>query len=121
MHQLGYDVAADSIEDRLRRRDSREIFVAVRDQRVIGWAAVCVEETFVDGLGAHLDGLVVDEAVRSSGIGARLLEAAEAWARARGCAEMRVHSNVVRQRAHEFYRRHGYVTIKTQSNFRKPL
>ncbi len=44
-------------------------------------------------------GLVVDEAIRGAGIGAQLLAAAEVWARERGCTEMRVHSNVVRNRA----------------------
>jgi GNAT superfamily N-acetyltransferase len=65
--------------------------------------------------------LVVDEAVRSRGAGARLLDAAEAWARERGCAEMRVQSNVVRERAHTFYERHGYATIKAQYKLLKPL
>jgi GNAT superfamily N-acetyltransferase len=121
MGQLGYDVAAPTIAGRLRSRAGREVFVALEGDRVVGWAAVCAQEAFVEGVGGYLEGLVVDEAIRGAGIGAQLLAAAEVWARERGCTEMRVHSNVVRNRAHQFYRRLGYATVKSQFYFRKPL
>jgi GNAT superfamily N-acetyltransferase len=120
--QLGYEVSAGRLAERLERRaERREVFVAVRDARVVGWAAVSVDEPFVDGFGAQLEGLVVDESARSAGIGARLLGAAEAWARERGCAEIRVQSNVLRKRAHAFYDRNGYATVKAQYQLHKPL
>jgi 3-phenylpropionate/trans-cinnamate dioxygenase ferredoxin component len=122
MLQLGYDESVDAIADRLQRRGAqREVFVAALGDGVIGWAAVRADEPFVEGFGAYLEGLVVDEAARSQGTGARLLDAAEAWARERECAEIRVQSNVVRKRAHAFYERQGYVTIKSQYQLRKPL
>jgi hypothetical protein len=34
---------------------------------------------------------------------------------------MSVRSNVIRERAHAFYERHGYIHFKTQKAFRKPL
>jgi GNAT superfamily N-acetyltransferase len=122
MIALGYDVPVAALANRLdRREERREVFVATCGDAVVGWAAVCGDEPFVEGFGAHLEGLVVDEAVRGQGVGARLLDATEAWARERGCAEMRVQSNVVRERAHVFYRRHGYATTKTQYQLRKRL
>jgi GNAT superfamily N-acetyltransferase len=122
MMQLGYAVPAAALRDRLQRLDERRaILVATSGDDVVGWAAVCIDEPFVEGFGAHLEGLVVDESRRSEGIGARLLDAAEAWARARGCAEMRVQSNVIRERAHVFYERHSYTTIKAQYQLRKRL
>jgi GNAT superfamily N-acetyltransferase len=63
----------------------------------------------------------VDEGQRSLGAGAKLLEAAEQWAKARGCQGISVRSNVVRERAHGFYLRNGYEHYKTQKAFRKPL
>jgi GNAT superfamily N-acetyltransferase len=75
----------------------------------------------VEGRLAWIEGFVVDEQARSGGIGARLLEALEIWARARGCNALRVQSNVIRKRAHAFYERHGYVKLKTQFAFRKQL
>lgn len=122
MIQLGYEVPIGEISERLRRQEERRtVFVAARGRDVVGWVAVCTDEPFVEGFGGHLEGLVVDDAVRSRGIGAQLIEAAEAWARSRGCSEMRVQSNVVRARAHAFYKRHGYATIKSQYNLRKTL
>ena len=47
--------------------------------------------------------------------------AAEAWARERGCLAVRVRSNVVRERAHAFYRREGFREIKTQQVLEKEL
>ncbi len=66
-----------------------------------------------------MNGLVVDEAVRSQGCGWLLLDAGEKWARKKGCKGVSVRSNVIRERAHEFYLRHGYEHYKTQKAFRK--
>ncbi len=122
MFALGYEVPIAEISQRLRRQEERRaVFVATHDGRVVGWAAVSTDETFVEGFGAHLEGLIVDETARSLGIGANLIAAAETWARKRGCGEIRVQSNVVRERAQRFYRRHGYATIKSQYYLRKTL
>lgn len=122
MLQLGYAVSAATIARRLAARDeSREVFVAETDAGIVGWAGVCVQEGFVDGRQAWIEGLVVDERKRGAGIGERLLERAETWARARDCDAMRVQSNVVRERAHAFYQRRGYVKLKAQFAFRKAL
>lgn len=122
MAQLGYHVAETVLRRRLERRNvPREVFIARGDDRTLGWVAVAIHETLVEGRGAELEGLVVDEGVRGRGIGKQLLDAAENWAIERGCDEMRVRSNVLRERAHGFYRRSGYETIKAQYNFRKRL
>ncbi len=124
MKQLGYDVPAPAVSERLQRLgERRDVFVATDGdgERVVGWAALLIDEPFVEGFGAFLEGLIVDEAARSRGIGAALLEAVEARARERGCAEIRVQSNVLRERAHSFYERNGYVKVKAQYRLRKPL
>jgi GNAT superfamily N-acetyltransferase len=122
MQQLGYHVPAEHIARRIAGRDGeREVFVAENDTGVVGWAAVCVDEGFIEGRLAWIEGFVVEEQARSAGVGTRLLDALEAWARAHGCTAMRVQSNVIRERAHEFYERHGYAKIKAQYAFRKAL
>jgi GNAT superfamily N-acetyltransferase len=70
---------------------------------------------------AEVNGLIVAEGQRSAGAGAKLLEAAEDWARRHGCKAMNVRSNVIRDRAHKFYERQGYEHYKTQKAFRKKL
>jgi GNAT superfamily N-acetyltransferase len=115
MTQLGYDVPAPAVTARLQHLgERRDVFVAIDDERVVGWAALAIDEAFVEGL-------VVDEAARSRGIGVALLEAVEARARERGCATIRVQSNVLRERAHSFYERNGYLKVKAQYQLRKAL
>ena len=77
--------------------------------------------SLASGEQAELVGLVVDEALRGRGIGAALVTAAEAWARERGLARLRVRSNVTREATHSFYRRLGYEEVKRQVVFRKSL
>ena len=97
-------------------------FVAeTREHGVIGWVHVSVTPLLEVERRAEVNGLVVDEPVRSHGAGWLLLEAAERWARNSGCAAMSVRSNVIRNRAHGFYERHGYEHYKTQKAFRKKL
>jgi GNAT superfamily N-acetyltransferase len=120
--QLGYPLACAEVERRLARiAASRAVFVAEYVGAVVGFVSVSTDETLIGGLEACIEGLVVDETVRSRGFGPRLLGAAEHWARKRGCAELIVRSNVIRTRAHGFYDRHGFATIKDQRFFRKQL
>jgi GNAT superfamily N-acetyltransferase len=121
--QLGYDAAAAHVERHLQRmNDEQTVFVAVVPRAgVVGWIAVALREAITDSGRADIEGLVVEDEYRSSGIGRLLVEAAEGWARRRGCTSMRLLSNVVRERAHEFYRRLGYDVLKTQYAFKKSL
>ena len=123
--QLGYPVDAASMRERLARVLAArvgEVYVAVDVQdRVVGWTHVVPRLQLEDAPFAELAGLVVDESARGLGVGATLLAAAENWAREQGFASLRVRSNVLRERAHRFYEREGYVRIKSQAMFRKVL
>src|SRR5579864_3997620 len=123
--QLGYPATAQQIEARLMRlmpRSKHVLFVAeVPDGGVVGWIHASVANLVESDLRAEVNGLVVGEAHRSLGAGARLLEAAENWARRCGCRAVNLRSNVIRERAHKFYERQGYEHYKTQKAFRKTL
>ena len=123
--QLGYPTTAAEITRRLRKlkpASNNALFVAeATGTRVVGWAHVSVTHLVEVGTRAELNGLIVAEGQRSLGAGARLLGAAEDWARKHGCPSMSVRSNVIRERAHKFYERQGYEHYKTQKAFRKPL
>jgi GNAT superfamily N-acetyltransferase len=123
--QLGYPASAKQMETRLKRALRAKYgacFVAeTKEDGVIGWVHTSVRPLLeVDKL-AEIDGLVVDEKVRGQGAGARLMEEAEKWARKMGCEGMSVKSNVIREKAHEFYKRKGFEHYKTQKAFRKKL
>lgn len=123
--QLGYPVAADQVPGRLSGLagdPSVALLVAVdAGDDAIGWLHVELKHSLLSPLAAQVMGLVVDRAWRSGGVGAALLERAEAWAAERGCHEMLVATRVTRERAHDFYRRGGYRLLKTSHIFSKPL
>lgn len=123
--QLGYPATAAQVIKRMRKMKvgPRNVLLVAetQDAGVIGWAHVSVNHLLEVGTRAELNGLIVDEMLRSLGAGAKLLEAAEHWARKHGCPVMSVRSNVIRGRAHKFYERQGYEHYKTQKAFRKAL
>jgi GNAT superfamily N-acetyltransferase len=122
--QLGYPSTAGQARRRLEQMAGfpyHALFVAELDGGVVGWAHVHAYPLPELDLHADLGGLVVDEAHRSAGLGKVLLAAAEDWARSKGCAELRVRSNVIRLEAHRFYETNGYENLKSQYTFRKRL
>jgi GNAT superfamily N-acetyltransferase len=122
--ELGYPATTTEMKARLNRLKPADnaVFVAENsDGQVLGWLHASVTRLLEVPQRAEVNGLVVSEAHRSAGAGARLLEASEAWARKKKCVSMSVRSNVIRDRAHAFYQRHGYEHYKTQKAFRKPL
>jgi GNAT superfamily N-acetyltransferase len=123
--QLGYPATAAQMLQRLRgikRISQHTVFVAESGKDgVIGWVHVSRQPLLEAEIRAEVNGLVVAEGQRSLGAGARLLAAAEDWARKHGCKSMSVRSNVIRERAHQFYERNGYEHYKTQKSFRKAL
>lgn len=122
--QLGYPTSVKEMKARLRemlKDGDAACFVAETGGRVLGWIHVSVTPLLEVERRTEVNGLVVDEAVRSRGAGALLLRAGEKWARVKKCKGMSVRSNVIRERAHGFYLRNGYEHYKTQKAFRKAL
>jgi GNAT superfamily N-acetyltransferase len=123
--QLGYPVDTHEMAGRLKlvlREKKAACFVAEEESAgVVGWIHVSTMPLVEVPPRAEVNGLVVDEKIRSQGAGWQLLQAAEEWARKNRCKHMSVRSNVIRDRAHAFYERHNYEHHKTQKAFRKPL
>ena len=123
--QLGYPSTEAQVALRLEAlRGSPDSSVLVAEAEtgpLLGWIHVSVNRLVESDPDAEIRGLVVQEAARSAGIGRRLVEAAESWARGRGFDRISVRSNVIRDGAHQFYERLGYERKKTQHKFRKPL
>lgn len=123
--QLSYPSSPEDIARRLEgMQDSCDhaVFVAVREGGgIAGWIGVFIYRSVEADARAEISGLVVDEKVRSRGIGSQLLARAEHWAREASCRSIGLRSNVIRDQAHEFYLRYGYRHIKTQKSFRKDL
>jgi len=123
--QLGYECASTEIRNRMNQMgDPNQYAVYVAELpggQIAGWIGVYMFRAVeLDGF-AEISGLVVDQQIRSRGIGKALLDVAEQWARSHGCNSVSVHSNVSREHAHCFYMRNGYEHIKTQKSFCKSL
>lgn len=110
--ELGYPATIEEAAARLATLAEIEdniAMVAEVDGRVVGVATVD-EMTVLHASGkvAQLTLLVVASCARRTGVGRTLVEAAEAWARRRGCVRIVVTSNERRTDAHEFYGRLGW-------------
>jgi GNAT superfamily N-acetyltransferase len=123
--QLGYPVAAEQIASRYRvlaGDPDAAIFVAESPDRALaGWLHVCGRRSLETDPLAEIAGLVVETARRRQGIGRRLVDAAEDWARGRGYARLRVRSNVARDVAHDFYPGLGFARVKSQHVYERAV
>jgi N-acetylglutamate synthase-like GNAT family acetyltransferase len=122
--ELGYPSTADEMRERLaalRAGEDDEVLVADVDGEVAGWIHLAIVLSLESGRYAEIEGLVVTEARRGSGIGAELVRAAEAWGRTRGVKRLRVRTNVTRTRTHLFYERGGFAHVKTSRVYEKGL
>jgi GNAT superfamily N-acetyltransferase len=110
--QLGYPADAASMPERvsrLRGDPNARAFVVLDDENVIGMITMHLRDTLNHAAPiAQITLLVVDETVRSRGAGRALVEAAEAWAKARGAKRVAVTTALDRAGAHAFYERLGY-------------
>jgi GNAT superfamily N-acetyltransferase len=122
--QLGYPTTSDQASRRAAdvvSRPGNAVFVAEVDGEVVGWVHVVEIVTLESDRSAEIAGLIVDEAHRGVGIGARLVAEVERWARLEGCGILHLRSNVIRDRARRFYEREGFTVTKSQNHFVKPL
>jgi GNAT superfamily N-acetyltransferase len=122
--QLGYPTSPENLAGRfanLSGRRGEQMLVALQDARVCGWIHVRRVDSLESDAHAEIWGLVVDDRHRSQGVGRALLETAERWAADHGLSNVRVRSNVKRERAHAFYERAGYTVVKRQAVFDKRL
>jgi GNAT superfamily N-acetyltransferase len=122
--ELGYPTSAEGLLGRLAALHATDaaVFVATDLADVpTGWCHVEMRRTLVEPMSALIVGLVIGEGHRSAGIGAELLDAAERWARARGCKQLVVATRITRERAHRFYAREGYELNKTSYFLTKAL
>ncbi|MBI2683754.1 MAG: GNAT family N-acetyltransferase [Acidobacteriales bacterium] len=122
--QLGYVTTAGAVEQQIRRIQSDpegQVLVAEVAGMPVGWIHVQIRHTLHAPPYPDVTGLVVEDQHRGQNIGAGLLARAERWAVDAGFKEIRLRSNIKRERAHHFYESLGYTMDKTSLNFRKPL
>jgi GNAT superfamily N-acetyltransferase len=86
------------------------LLVAEEDGKVVGTTFLAILPAFAHHTSpfAVVEYVVVDEKVRSKGIGKALMEDCKARSKAAGCYKIMLASSKQRTRAHKFYREMGY-------------
>lgn len=101
-------------------------FVAVDPAgRIAGFAEAALRRDYVNGCEtspvAFLEGIFVRPADRKAGIARRLLEAVQAWARDKGCAELASDALLDNVASHAFHRASGFDETERVVYFRQRL
>jgi ribosomal protein S18 acetylase RimI-like enzyme len=116
---------AERLFDRMARYPDYRMYVAVRDDRIVGTFALLI----MDNLGHRgapsgvIEDVAVDPQCQGQGIGKTMVQHALRLCGEKGCYKLALSSNLKRERAHAFYEslgfeRHGYslsVTIPTST------
>ena len=122
--QLGYPLTPERMEEKLHELTAKPdhgLFVADKEQTVVGWVHVYGVHLLESEPFASIGGLVVEESARRQGVGRALMQRAEAWAEEHGYADVRLRSALRRTDAHAFYLQLGYELTKTSQTFRKAV
>jgi aminoglycoside 6'-N-acetyltransferase I len=109
----------------LSKPDTNAVFIARSDEAApLGFIEVSLrpwaEGCYSSPVG-YIEGWYVAEHVRGQGIGAQLVQAAEAWARAQGCTEMGSDAEVKNVGSAAAHQRLGYEIATRLVCFRKAL
>lgn len=118
--QLGYPSSAEAMQQRIAAvldHPDHCLYVALADERVVGWIHGFHTLTLESGPFVAIAGLVVDENSRRAGIGKALVRQVAAWPAAQRCGRVRVRCNAVRTDSHRFYRALGFREVKEQKVF----
>ncbi len=99
-------------------------FIAEQDGALVGFVEVSLR-AYAEGCDSspvgYLEGWYVAPEHRKTGLGRRLVQAAEDWARAQGCTEMASDSELSNTQSQQAHARLGYQEVERMVCFRKSL
>lgn len=123
--ELSEDEHKIEMRDIYKHTDSQLVLVAETDGgRLIGFLEASirsfVEDCETDNVG-YLEGWFVEENYRENGIGGKLVETAEEWAREKGCEEMASDAEIGNELSLEAHQKLGYEETSRLIHLRKSL
>lgn len=114
----GYPTMREDITNRLPLLPTNDrLLLAVDGETLLGYAHLRVSQDLVNEETAEVVAIVVEASNRRSGIGTRLITAAETWATQSGRARLLLKTDVVRTPAHAFFSALGYEKDSTAIEF----
>ncbi|PAB60432.1 GNAT family N-acetyltransferase [Anaeromicrobium sediminis] len=120
--QLGYDLSESMVKERIKyilENTKDRIIVAEINNKVIGYIHGSPYELLYYDSVINIVGLVVDKNCRRLGVGKKLINEIELWARENNFKGIRLVSGWDRKGAHDFYEKCGFINRKDQKNFIK--
>ena len=94
---------------RIKNDDRYKTFVALENAKVVGFiSSVCSYEIGRQVGFMHITGLAVQKEKHNRGIGRKLLEHMENYAKDKGISSIVLNSGLQRVSAHAFYQQNGY-------------
>ena len=118
--QLGYPLPFEQVVENINivlQNKDHDAFVAIYNNRVIGWVGVKHAFQIESAPFCEIHGLVVDDEYRNHGIGKMLIEKAKQWGKEKGNNKLRLRCNVTRTETHLFYQHLGFKETKQQKVF----
>ncbi len=120
--EMGYKFPLPDTERKLEdlsRSSKDRIFVAVIENKIIGYVHVNDYDVIYAPHMKNIMGIAVSSEYKRRGVGKALLKEVELWAKETGADSVRLVSGAQRTSAHEFYKACGYDGGRQQLNFRK--
>jgi GNAT superfamily N-acetyltransferase len=123
INELGYPTSTDEMRarfDLIYGHPDYKTIVAVINGEIVGMAGLCKGLFYeMNGMYMRILALVVKDTNQDMGIGKLLISASETWAAAEGLKAVFINcgNRPEREKAHEFYRGHGYV-VKSSGYFK---
>ena len=122
--QLGYELDMAAVHRRFAAVSAaadHALFVAESEGAVVGFLHLFARAALEKPPEVVVQSIAVDAAARRGGIGRRLMQFAEGWARDNGFASVALATQTRRADAHAFYERLGYGIAATSHLMRKDL
>lgn len=122
--QLGYPLSETELQKRLDRvaaAPDHTVRAAESAGTIVGLIHLFERPALEKASEAVVQSLVVAAEHRGTGVGALLMQEAEAWARSRGLPGITLYTRIDRDAARAFYERLGYRRSATSHQMRRDL
>jgi ribosomal protein S18 acetylase RimI-like enzyme len=111
LSQLGYECQLSGLISALDSPEANsDLFVATRKAQVVAFMSLVYFYYFpIQERNCRITALVVDEHVRNSGIGKKLIQFAVARAQSHSCAQLEVTTSLARKATQAYYEHNGFM------------
>jgi GNAT superfamily N-acetyltransferase len=83
-------------------------FGLCQGKKIIGISSGWMTVRFYSGRQIEIDNVIIDDKIRSSGLGRKFIELIEIWAKDKSCKTIELNTYVQNSRSHKFYFNSGY-------------